>query len=36
MLLLLALVSLVGMPYTVLMPIFAATFCTAGRIRWDS
>jgi hypothetical protein len=36
LLLLLALVSLVGMPYTVLMPIFADRICMATRIRSGS
>jgi len=34
-LLLLAVVSLVGMPYTVLMPVFARMYFTAGHRRWE-
>ena len=36
LLLLLALVSLVGMPYTVLMPIFASQILHGGRTPWVS
>ena len=32
----LSVVSLFGMPYSVLMPIFAAKVLEAERIRWDS
>jgi len=35
LLLLLGLISLVAMPYTVLMPIFARKFCTAMPARWE-
>jgi hypothetical protein len=35
-LLLFAVVSLMGMPFVVLMPIFAARCCTAARTRWAS
>ena len=35
-LLYLTLVSLVGMPYTALMPIFAASILHGGAHTWDS
>ena len=33
-LLLFALVSLMGWPFTVLMPVSPQKYCTAERIRW--
>jgi len=35
LLLMLGLVSLLGMPYAVLMPVFADRILTAARAAWD-